>query len=124
MVTSSVVDATGIVVAGTPQEFRVTIQEGGVAADLTGKTVTATVRAASAPATPIHASLEGAAVTLTTAASGIVTFTLTAAMSALLDVPDDPQQTRAYLLQLVVTTDDYVPQVLRFKARKAMAAAI
>ncbi len=125
MVTTIVVEATGIVVVGQAVDFECTLQKDAGTYNLTGKTVQATVRTAQAPATVIDALLEDHAVALgntsTTTANGGVTLTLTAVQSALLSGLSDPTLTQAYLIQFFVVDDDFfITQLLRFQARGQM----
>lgn len=90
-----------------------TIKQDGAAMNLTGKTVTATLRAEGDHATVIDASLEDHAVALTTPASGIATLTVANADLQKLSVPSKPWQTRPYLVVWRVVEDDYFPQMVR-----------
>ena len=121
MVSTSVVDAEGIAVAGRPINIVATLQQGGSAVNLSGKTVRATVRWQGNPTVQLDASLEGTAVTVTTAASGIVTLALDEDQTAALATDPDPTKTRSYLVTFEVVDDDYEPQMLRFKARSSIA---
>jgi hypothetical protein len=103
----------GTVPNSGPLAITTTIKQDDAAMNLTGKTVVATVRAESAPATIVDATLEDHVVALTTAASGIVTLTLSDAEMQKLSVPDNPQQTTPYLVAFKVTNDPYYPQLLR-----------
>jgi hypothetical protein len=96
-----------------PLTVTATLKRDGAALNLTGKTVVATARAESAPATSVDTALEDHAVALTTAASGIVTLTLTDAEMQTLGVSDNPRQTTPYLVAFKVTNDPYYPQLLR-----------
>lgn len=89
-----------------------TIKQDGSALNLTGKTVTATVRAEAAPDTTINAALEDHAVTITTAASGIVTLTLSSTEMGYLAGGDNPWQAIPYLIAFK-TDDPYFPQLVR-----------
>ena len=90
-----------------------TINQDGSALNVTGKTVTATVRWESDSTGVLDAALEDHAVTLTTPANGIVTLTLTNADQQLLSVPEDATVSRPYLIAFKVLEDDYFPDKLR-----------
>jgi hypothetical protein len=96
-----------------PLTVTATLKRDGAALNLTGKTVVATTRAEGAPATTVDAALEDHAVTLITAASGIVELALTDVELANLSVPANPQQTTPYLVAFKVTDDPYYPYLLR-----------
>lgn len=130
-----IVDATvawgtvgpAVVVAGSSAEFQNRITKNdGTTYDLTGKTVTVSIRAESAPDTVINAQLEDVAVTLGndtyTAAQGGVRFALSVAMSTLLGFTAAGEaitRLRHYLVQYKVVSDNYMPdQVLRFAVRR------
>jgi hypothetical protein len=94
-----------------------TISQNGTAKDVTGDTITATIRREeSAFATVINAALEDHAVSLTTPLSGIVTLTLSSAEMAMLPVPEDPRKTYSFLVQFKDVTDNCYPQLFRFYA--------
>lgn len=94
--------ADGEVTRGAPATFQLTLKQDGAVLDLTGKTVTATVRAVSANLTVIDDSLEGISGTVVDAASGRADVELTAEQAALLDAPDDVTQPQHYYLTAVV----------------------
>ena len=79
-------------------EITITLTKDSGVLDLTGKTVTATVRRETAAATVVHADLEDHAVSLTTPALGIVKLTIVDADLQKILVPDNP--TRASVLSL------------------------
>lgn len=115
-----IVDSGSIVVIGGKATFDNVITKDGATYDLTGKTVTATIRRESAPSTVIDATLEGISVTVDDASNGGVTFDLTTTLSALLTAPSAAGDSIAYLVQYFVSTDSYYPQALRFHARLKM----
>lgn len=126
---ATVVINSGVVgVAGAPLEFRNRLTRDGVAYDLSGKTVTASVRKESDPYTSLGATLEDQAVTLAnldyTAAEGGVTFALDAARTTLLApsaaVAPLAGMVENYVLQYKVVSDAYFPQALRFAVRRAL----
>ena len=120
--TTLINEATGgAVTVGAAATIDVTVRKDGEVLDLTNKTVTATVRAASNDQAVAHADLEGMATTLQDAAGGVVRVALTAALTAHLDGAPSVSQTRAYYLQLVVTDDDYAPNPVKFNVRRAAA---
>lgn len=117
------VDSGKVIRAGSAATFLNTLTKDGATYNLTGKTVVATIRATQRPNAVIDATLEDMAVTLSTAASGIVTFSLTAVMSALLS-PGSGVLADAityYDVAYKVTTDDYlVSQLLRFGVTRGL----
>jgi hypothetical protein len=89
------------------------VQQDGAAMNLTGKTVTATVRSDADPSTVINAALEDHAVTLVTPASGVCTLTLTTAELPYLSGAGHPSRAVGYLVNLKVMPDAYVPEAYR-----------
>ena len=108
----------GVVVAGAEAVFEVAVLQDGETLDLSGKTVTATVRRAAASTAVAHADLEHVPASVTDPEAGVVEVTLGSELTALLTAPDDTAQTRDYYLQLVVVEDHYVPGMGRFRARR------
>lgn len=82
------------VVRGADYAVVATIQKDGATYDITGATVTCSVHDAIHPQTGI---LNDHAVTLTTAASGIVTLTLTDTETLTLRAPLDPTKSRLHV---------------------------
>lgn len=113
MTNPTIVDSGSAVSNQTQLVITTTIQQDAAAMNLTGKTVTATVRRESDHATVIHADLEDHAVTVTTAASGIVTLTLLAADMQKLTVAANPWESTPYLVAFKVVEDSYYPQPYR-----------
>jgi hypothetical protein len=121
MVDATYVTGTGVAVAGSPIEFEHTIQRDDAVVNLTGKTVTATIRR-SWTSGVIDEDLEDIAVTLgATPASGEVDWTISGAVSELLApyCPPDSVTPALFHLQYRVVEDDYYPQVFRFYVRSA-----
>jgi len=120
----TITDATGIVVAGGRHIFRNTITRDDAPYDITGKTVTATVRREDAPSTVIAVDehgdgpLEKIPVSLSDPATGLVEWTLTAEMSEALLAPPFPARTANFTVQYHVVEDDFYPDLLRFRARR------
>lgn len=113
-------DAEGVAVVGAPIDFVVTILQDGEPLDLSGKTVTATVRSQGSPNTPLHASLEGHEVTAEDPSAGEVVLALTGEETAHLDAASSPAESRMNYVQFVVD-GEYAPEMLRFKARRPAA---
>lgn len=114
--------ADGVVTVGAAASITVHVEQDDAPLDLSGKTVTATVRAANNDQAVIHADLEGFATTLQDAEAGVVRVELTAALTAHLDAPANVSQARGYYLQLVVVEDSYAPNPIKFSVRRAAAA--
>ena len=115
-----------VVVSGIAATLTLTLEKptGTNYGSLSGKTCTFTVRAEDAPDTVITSDpanqLEG--VSATGGASGVMTCTLTAALSALLGPPDSGgvDVLKAYIVHAYVSTDTFRPaQVGRFYVRRA-----
>lgn len=96
-----------------PLDLATTIKQDGAAVNLTGETVTATVRAERDPDTVIDASLEDHAVAITTPASGLATLSLTDAEKQLLAVPPDPWDVYAYLIAFKLASEPFFPYLVR-----------
>ena len=94
-------------------ELTTTILQDGVALNLTGKTVVATIRRESQMDTVVNALLEDHDVVVTTPASGITTLTMVDATLQTIDVPDDNTKAYPYLIAYKVVEDPYYPQFLR-----------
>ncbi|HET6496888.1 MAG TPA: hypothetical protein VFH61_16150 [Thermoleophilia bacterium] len=121
---NTVVDSLAVLVQGGTYEFRsaITHADGSVYV-LTGKTVTATVRAKRAPANVLHTDYEDMAVTVgnvdTTAANG--GFTITWSPSATyFHAPPRAEMWEDYFMQLYIVTDDSYPQLVRFGVRRVL----
>jgi len=114
----TITDATGIVVSGGRHIFLNTITRDAGTYNLTGKTVTATVRREDSPATVVDDDLEEIAVSLNVPSTGLVEWTLTAVMSAALLAPPFPARTTTFTVQYHVVEDDFYPDLLRFRARR------
>ena len=128
MVDATYVTGSAVAVAGSTIEFEHTITLDGAAVDLTGKTVTASVRRSwvsgviSDGAEEEPETLDGLAVTLGAAPDdGDVDWQLEPEESALLEpyCPPDGVTPALFHLQYFVTEDDYYPQVFRFYVRRA-----
>ncbi len=121
--TTTVIDSKVVVVQDDTIEFRTTIKKNGVAVDLTGKTVTATIRRESTADNVLNSAYEDIAVTNgnvdTAATLGGVTFNFSP-LSTYFTVPKRASNAEAYLIQLYVVTDDYHPQLVRFGVRKKL----
>ena len=120
----TITDATGIVVSGGRHIFRNTITRDDLAYNITGKTVTATVRREDSPGTIIamdeygDGPLETIPVAITAPLTGLVEWTMTAAMSEALLAPPFPARTTNFTVQYHVVEDDFYPDLLRFRARR------
>ena len=121
-VAANIVEADKVIVRSDAVTFLNTITKDGATYNLTGKTVTVSIRAEDAPETAVDATLEDQAVTLSSATLGIVTFALTGTQTALLTVPSGAPASyvRWFLAQYRVTTDDFTPQALRFGVRQVL----
>jgi len=130
MIYVTAVDSAGediVVVSGSPALADNKITKNGATYNLTGKTVTAKIRAKDAPNTAIDASLETIAVTngggTYTEAQGGVTFQITSAMLVLLQPPSGKalDVLKRYFIQYNVTTDDFQPaEVIEFAVRRGL----
>lgn len=118
--TVTVRDASAVLPAKGISSLVITVQRDGAAVNLTGKTVTATIRAERAPNTAVNAALEDHAVALTTPASGICTLTLTDAQMQMLSAPLKVEETRTYICQLYVVDDSYYPDPIRLFIRNEL----
>jgi hypothetical protein len=110
---TTVVEATKAIPNRGTLELTVTIEQDDVALNLSGKTVTATVRREDDPDTVLDATLEDHAVSLVTAPSGIVKLTLVDTELALLTTPATRSLTNKYLAFFKVVDDNYFPQPYR-----------
>lgn len=121
--TTTVVDSKVVIVQNGTVEFRTTIKKNGTAVDLTGKTVTATIRRESTPDNVLNSAYEDIAVTNgnadTAATAGGVTFSFSPS-STYFTVPKRASDAEPYLVQLYIVTDDYYPQLVRFGVRKEL----
>lgn len=118
--TVTVVEAPSVIPARGPCSLQITIQQNSVALNLTGKTVFATIRAEDSPDSALNASLEDFSVTITTAVSGLVTVSLIDAQTTLLAGLTRVDDTRTYILQLRVDSDQYYPNPIRLYMRKVV----
>ena len=121
-VAANIVEADEVIVRSDAVTFLNTITKDGATYNLTGKTVTVSIRAEDAPETAVDATLEDQAVTLSSATLGIVTFALTGTQTGLLTVPSGAPASyvRWFLAQYRVTPDTFMPQALRFGVRQAL----
>lgn len=87
------------IVAGDTYTVNATITKDGATYDITGATVTLTLISR---AGPLYQPVLAHAVSITTAASGIVQLALTAAETAVIRTPSDPLQTRLYVADFKV----------------------
>lgn len=113
MPNTAVVEATKAIPNRGILELTVTIERDNVVLNLSGKTVTATVRREDEPDTVLNASLEDHAVVIVTALSGIVRLTLTNTELSFLTAPTVRSLTYKHLIFFKVVDDDYVPQPYR-----------
>ena len=120
---NTVVDSLAVLVQDGTYEFRATITQDGATYSLTGKTVTATMRAKKAPANVLNSAYEDMTVTTgnvdTTAALGGVTFTWSPS-STYFYAPARAESWEDYFCQLYVVTDDFYPQLVRFGVRRKL----
>lgn len=119
---ATVVDSGITVVAGAPFGFTLVIERIGAPMDLTGKTVTGTIRRESAGNTVLNALLEDIAFASAAPLTGVVSADLTTVQSTALApvVAHGFEGTDSYLIQLHVMPDEYFPQLIRFYARKKL----
>ena len=111
-----------VAVAGLPFTLVTTLRLNGAVYDVTGDTITANLRRENDPYHVIDATCEDIAVTLTTPASGIVTLTITAPISALLrPYPGRYIDELASILARFTNVTDGIPfpEVLQFHVQRA-----
>lgn len=114
-------DQVGVV--GTNVGFHNWIDRDGVAVDLTGRTVLATIRYSAEPNTVIHAGLEDIPVVSSgVLADGEVIWTLDDSLSAHLEARchENPFYPAQFFIRYFVVEINYRPQMLRFYARRAV----
>lgn len=114
MTNPTIVEATSAIPNRGTLVITFTIQQDGSALNLTGKTPTATIRRESAPSTTINAALEDHAMTVTNAAGGICTLTLSNTELAYLSTPVEVTKAYSYLASVKVASDNYFPYLYRF----------
>lgn len=112
MSSADIVDA-GIVANIGTVKIPLTVKQDGVVLDLTGKTVTATIRAEGSPNDVINAALEDHAVDLVVAANGTAELTLDESDLQLLPVGTKPYRPRPFIAQPLVVEDRYPTQPVR-----------
>lgn len=122
------------VVIGSRADFRNILTRDSLAYDFGTKTVTATVRKESKPDDVIDVTLEDVACGVEVATEDDMTlngldpadaadyrvavWTMTGDMSAHLEGPTFPARVAAFTVQYFVEEDDFMPDLLRFRARR------
>lgn len=122
--TAVFVQADGYFVAGADWTFDNIIQKDDATYDLSAKTITATIRRWDEQTVIVDAGLEDIPVTAgagaaATAANGGVAFSLDKAVTVLCPTPDEAGSWDYYFCQYYVAEDDFYPQMLRIRVRKA-----
>ena len=121
---NTVVESLAVLVQDGTYEFRseLTTATGAVYV-LTGKTVTATIRAKRAPGQILHSTYEDMSVTVgntdTTAANGGFTVTWSPS-STYFYAPPRAEAWEDYFMQLKVVTDDTYSQLIKFGVRRVL----
>lgn len=120
---SGMIDSLTVVVAGGAARFEPTIYIDGSALSLTGRTVTATIRALRAPDNILSSSYEDMSVTLgnddVTAANGGTRLDITL-NATYFHTPQRAEEWEDYFIQYHVQPDNYYPQALRFGVRRGI----
>jgi hypothetical protein len=122
--TAVYIQAAGYFVAGADWTFDNIIQKDDAVYDLSAKTVFATIRRWDEQTVQVDTGFEDIVVTpgagsADTAANGGVAFSLDKAVTALAPTPDEAGSWDYYFVQYYVVEDDFYPQMLRFRVRKA-----
>lgn len=110
--TGTMVEVLGVLYTNRTYSLQPPIYKDGSALNLTGKTVTATIRNLKLPDAILHTSLEAMSVTLGNsedAASAGGTSLSVELSSSYFWVPKSPQQTEDYTVEYLVMPDDYSP---------------
>lgn len=119
--TQSTVDSMATLVAGRVWTFWGQMLQNGAVVDLTGKTVTATIRQLRVANASLGTNYDDIAVTAgnpdVTAANGGMQFTVSTSASDFL-VPTNPTEAEPYFVQYTDVTDNYTPQLVIFYVRK------
>ena len=121
---NTVVESLAVLVQDGTYEFRSELaHDDGSVYVLTGKTMTATIRAKKAPGNVLNSAYEDMAVTVgnvdTTAANGGFTFTWSPS-STYFSAPPRAEMWESYYLQLYVVTDDCYTQLVHFGVRRKL----
>lgn len=121
----NVKDSRQVITVGRVADFQPRLMRDGAAIDLTGKTVTATMRRESDPGTTLGAAWENMAVTLGnntyTAAQGGVRIAKELLASAFA-TPASLNASAAYVIEFYVVEDDYSPRPCRIGVTRGLRA--